>query len=941
MRVILRPLWIPALAALALAAPAPASPGTRAESSATPTPTPATAAGLRLDATRGRPPMEAPDAPALSPRGAAPLPLAPTTTPQAGGPYWRPLTVVPRLNHSAVYDPVRGRVIVLMGSCPTDFGFNSYLFDAQALTLGPTPQWSPLAFVPLPPLSGPYGRENVAAIYDEANDRVLVHGGLAGGLTEPSGWWCTAFDELWELSLSPAPRWSQIQVAGPAPCGRYAHAGLYDPVRKRVLLFGGTTNPRMYCTIGAGLNDLWELSVEGTPAWREVAQSGDIPRPGIAGSAFYDRARDRMLFVSQDSVWAMSLAPTGSWTRLETGSGPTWGTAALDAAGDRLVAQAETETWELPLAGQATWRRILAEGAPAGLVGRFSATWDPQGERLVLFGGSGPTGPWGDETWFIGLHDGARWEKMSRLGEPELSSHKLVFDPVRDRVLAIGGYDNPAGALALSPTNLGPWSALLTGDGPSGLVGHGAVYDGRRDRVLVHGGGRSSLLSYPKVPLNHDTWQLGLAGAPHWSLVPTGGGPARALFSMILDPRRDRLLLFGGVDSALTYHNDVWQLRLADADAAWERLVVPGTLPPACAMHEAVYDPGRDRMLVGAGTLADVWSLNLGGPLAWTLLGPGGPRHLGASLVYDPVRDQLVAQFGEYATAGTRVWPLASGTAAWEPLDLHCCGRDDFVPASRSCHAAVYDPVRDQIVVSGGYIGSMGGGIPWRDAWALVFGTPVRDVAIDIRPGSEENVVNPGANGVLPVAILSNEGFDATTIDPLSVKLAEAGVRVRPNGAPMAFRQDADGDGRADLVLHVESGELALAPGDTIAQLTGKAGSLSVRGRDHVRVVGGGVHAPKPNLAAPAASEATAPALLAVRCLPGSGLRVSLAMAPGASAGLDLLDIAGRRVRSLALDGGSGPREVKLGDGALSPGVYWVRLRQAGVVLTRKAVVLR
>jgi hypothetical protein len=218
----------------------------------------------------------------------------------------------------------------------------------------------------------------------------------------------------------------------------------------------------------------------------------------------------------------------------------------------------------------------------------------------------------------------------------------------------------------------------------------------------------------------------------------------------------------------------------------------------------------------------------------------------------------------------------------------------------------------------------------------------VRDVTVDIRPGDPENVVNPGSNGVLPVAILSEERFDATTVDPASVKLAGAGVRLKNNGSPMAFEQDVNGDGRADLVLHIECANLALAPTDTIARLTGMApGNLTVRGSDRVRVVGN-ARTPKPGPMPLAADGVAAPALLAVRPLPGGGLRVSLALRPGEPAALDLVDVAGRRVARLALVGdGSGSRDERLGDASLTPGVYWVRLQQAGQVFVRRAVVLR
>jgi hypothetical protein len=78
------------------------------------------------------------------------------------------------------------------------------------------------------------------------------------------------------------------------------------------------------------------------------------------------------------------------------------------------------------------------------------------------------------------------------------------------------------------------------------------------------------------------------------------------------------------------------------------------------------------------------------------------------------------------------------------------------------------------------------------------------EVDIDIKPGSSPNSINLGSQGVIPVAILSSEGFDATTVDASTVELAGAGVAVRGKGNDaMAHAEDVDGDGRDDLVLKI------------------------------------------------------------------------------------------------------------------------------------------
>jgi hypothetical protein len=59
------------------------------------------------------------------------------------------------------------------------------------------------------------------------------------------------------------------------------------------------------------------------------------------------------------------------------------------------------------------------------------------------------------------------------------------------------------------------------------------------------------------------------------------------------------------------------------------------------------------------------------------------------------------------------------------------------------------------------------------------------------------------------VAILSTEEFDATTVDPETVKLAGAGVDVRgKSNEYMAHHEDVDGDWLVDLVVQIATENL-------------------------------------------------------------------------------------------------------------------------------------
>ena len=80
---------------------------------------------------------------------------------------------------------------------------------------------------------------------------------------------------------------------------------------------------------------------------------------------------------------------------------------------------------------------------------------------------------------------------------------------------------------------------------------------------------------------------------------------------------------------------------------------------------------------------------------------------------------------------------------------------------------------------------------------------------IDIKPDSDENPVNLGAKGLLPVCVFSSETFDATRIDPATCLLAGAPVAVRTKQLRfMAHPEDIDGDGLADMLLQFETRQL-------------------------------------------------------------------------------------------------------------------------------------
>ena len=111
-------------------------------------------------------------------------------------------------------------------------------------------------------------------------------------------------------------------------------------------------------------------------------------------------------------------------------------------------------------------------------------------------------------------------------------------------------------------------------------------------------------------------------------------------------------------------------------------------------------------------------------------------------------------------------------------------------------------------------------------------------VLVDIKPGSDTNPINLRSKGVIPVAILSTASFDATTVDPASVCFGDAedaSQRDCTEAHGKGHLEDVNGDGRLDLLLHFETQQTGIDPGDTQACLTGKTFTgVSVEGCDAI-----------------------------------------------------------------------------------------------------------
>jgi hypothetical protein len=119
-------------------------------------------------------------------------------------------------------------------------------------------------------------------------------------------------------------------------------------------------------------------------------------------------------------------------------------------------------------------------------------------------------------------------------------------------------------------------------------------------------------------------------------------------------------------------------------------------------------------------------------------------------------------------------------------------------------------------------------------------------VEIDIKPGSEPNSINcKNGDGVIAVAILSSDDFDATTVDHTTVTFegaSETHVN-KKTGEPRRHEEDVDDDGDTDLMFHFRLGDTGLGCDSTQGALGGETlDGQAIAGTDSVNMIdhGGG-----------------------------------------------------------------------------------------------------
>ncbi len=316
-------------------------------------------------------------------------------------------------------------------------------------------------------IANPPGRSASTAIYDEANDRMILFGGAG---------YEGVMDDVWALAYdgeSNQIRWYKILLDGPEPGARNAHQAVYDPNHGVMYMFGGrdsNANP---------LNDVWKLDLTlGHEVWEEVKTTGISPSPRWHSTVIYDSSNGRLIVyggrtqtVWYGDVWELDLetaqwselSPAGDWPGTRSRAGGVY-VAEVEAmllfAGDRDPYQYFNDMWALYLKkGQEQWVEMSTTGDLPDPRGVDVIDYDDIGKKLVMHGGWAFIGGfvYYNDTWV--LDSDLHWTKIISNNEilARRGSRGIFYRRGGDEYLVVfGGSWYPGGVTYFGDTFVMP-----------------------------------------------------------------------------------------------------------------------------------------------------------------------------------------------------------------------------------------------------------------------------------------------------------------------------------------------------------------------------------------------------------------------------------------------------------------------------------------------------
>ena len=333
-----------------------------------------------------------------------------SATLQFGQSSWRKYGPAARYQHTAIYDAGSDTMVIFGGQhTNTSQNYNDLWWVNNVTTTACLPpcalQWTHPSNTMGAAPSARYGH---TAVYDSLNLRMVVFGGAQGVATPPP---CLNDVHLlkYPAGAGGTIAWSTLSPKSPLPPVRYSHSAVYDAADNEMIVFGGNNCTSTY------YNDVWVLQnangLGGSPAWIQLSPSGPAPAPRALLSAVYDAVGDNMIVF-------------GGWNG-STIYGDLW---VLQHAGG--------------VSGSPAWVQLSPAGTTPSARYGHSAVYDPNTNRMIVYGGNEKGQSDTTQTWVLsnanGLGGAPSWTLTSSSG-PQRSYQSAIYSQETNKMVIFGG----------------------------------------------------------------------------------------------------------------------------------------------------------------------------------------------------------------------------------------------------------------------------------------------------------------------------------------------------------------------------------------------------------------------------------------------------------------------------------------------------------------------
>jgi hypothetical protein len=319
----------------------------------------------------------------------------------------------------------------------------------------------------------------------------------------------------------------------------------------------------------------------------------------------------------------------------------------------------------------------------------------------------------------------------------------MAYDAAGGEVILFGGlggtfpnFQNQGDTWAWDGTN---WLQKTPSTSPPGRQTHAMAYDGAHNQIVMFGGSSASTL--------RDTW---VWDGTNWSeKFPSTSPPGRIRHAMVYDAAHNQVVLFGGGGpTGVGFAHALSDTWVWDGTSWIQKF--PSTSPSARFGQAMTYDTVRGQVVMFGGAdpsgqivFSETWIWD---GTNWTQEFPAHnpPARIDHTMVFDTVRSQAV-MFGGFGYNGdlgdTWVW---DGTDWTQEFPLAS-------PSPRRFHAMAYDGARGQTMMFGGFVDVLGAP-PLGDTWLWGVAGPLGEQAA---ARARSLVGNPYAEGA--------KGYDMAT----------------------------------------------------------------------------------------------------------------------------------------------------------------------------------